>query len=41
LGFESTFTIAVPGWLEGNISLLEVLVWNFAKAGRLNILTFL
>jgi hypothetical protein len=41
LGFGSTFTIAGPGWPEGSISLLEVLVWNFIEARRLNILTFL
>jgi hypothetical protein len=41
LGFGSTFTIASLGWLEGSIILLEATVWNFAKAGRLNNLTFL
>jgi hypothetical protein len=40
-GLGSTFTIASPGWLEGNISLLEALAWNFAEAGRLSISTFL
>jgi hypothetical protein len=29
-----------PGWLEGNISLLEVLAWNFAEVGKLSISTF-
>jgi hypothetical protein len=41
LGFGSIFTIAGPGWLEGNISLLEVLAWNFAEAVKLSISTFL
>jgi hypothetical protein len=41
LGFGSTFTIADPGWLEGNISLLEVLAWNFVEVGNLSISTFL
>jgi hypothetical protein len=41
LGFGNTFTIVGLGWLEGNISLLEVLVWNFAETGKPNTLIFL
>jgi hypothetical protein len=39
-GFGSTSTIIGPGWLEGSISLLVVLAWNFAKAGKPSLSTF-
>ena len=41
LVFGSTCTTVGPGWLEDSISLLAVLAWNFAEAGKLSILTSL